>query len=105
MAMVTSYAVTLLGQACHLEFLIRNLVFPLFYLFIFLVRCAYKRPCGGWWHCRCWLATAVVALRLVVVSDLFSYAVCLKVYYCLARNRQGSTGPCAFRFMLASFLA
>lgn len=35
MAMVTSYAVTLLGQACHLEFLIRNLVFPLFYLFIF----------------------------------------------------------------------
>ena len=47
MAMVTSYAVTLLGQACHLEFLIRNLVFPLYYLFIFLVRCAYKRPCGG----------------------------------------------------------
>ena len=44
MAMVTSYAVTLLGQACHLEFLIRNLVF---YSFIFLVCCAYKRPCGG----------------------------------------------------------
>ena len=37
MAMVTSYAVTLLGQACHLEFLIRNLVFPLFYLFIWFV--------------------------------------------------------------------
>ena len=36
-AMVTSYAVTLLGQACHLEFLIRNLVFPLFYLFIWFV--------------------------------------------------------------------
>ena len=44
MAMVTSYAVMLLGLACHLEFLIRNLVF---YSFIFLVCCAYKRPCGG----------------------------------------------------------
>ena len=103
MAMVTSYAVMLLGLACHLEFLIRNLVFPLFYLFIFGSLCL---QASMWeWHCRCWLATTVVALRLVAVNDLLSHAVCLKVYYCLARNRQGSTGSCAFRFMLASFLA